>query len=787
MQPHKRRVSCATGIATLLTFAACSDAPTGEPPPTEAAATSQAEARTQTQTLQQPAFPLPDFAVTEVTGPASVRNNETIEASVTVCNHGTETDSTLVSLFLSTDTVITPDDPLTPASDEQLEQFPVPSLAPGQCHTEQVRTRAAVNVQGTYFLGAIANLHGSPEQGKQNNSRASAPIGIGNLPDFVVTSVTGPASVTRGQPFPATVTVCNPGTAPGTPNVALYLSADGVLTPAVPLTPASDLLLASRALNTLAPGQCQTETLTVSASPSLEGAYHLGAIVDPGQAVPELIEINNTHADIRIGVGQRPDFVVSFASSPDSALPGQPLTASVQVCNQGTEQGSAPVELYLTPDDIITPQFPPGPFSDIWVGGQPSGPLNPGACKTLSFTGAPSGVSAGAYRLGAIVNPLSPYNSYELIPDNNTALSPRFGIGFGPDLIVTAINGPTGHAMGQALTATVEVCNQGTQPSGGTQVALALASSTGANLPVGTASVNALAADACETAVVTGTPTAPPGTYTLVAQADAAATVSELVEDNNVRAGHRVGVGMAPDFVVRAITAPASIQPGQLLAAGVEVCNQGTVAADTSVDLYVSPDAVITPGADVLVSRVHTNSLAPGDCQVVAAEGHTFGVTEGVKYVGAIADVTNSRPELFEDNNAHTGNRLGVGHRPDFIVKSVTAPGTIVIHQPVTATVEVCNQGTRAGFTRVELFYSRDAVITGHSSPPGAEPDYPLGMKHVDDLAAGQCQTVSFDIFQRPWAQGANNYLGAIVSSAPGSEFFEDNNTQVSAPILGTH
>ena len=155
-------------------------------------------------------------------------------------------------------------------------------------------------------------------------------------------------------------------------------------------------------------------------------------------------------------------------------------------------------------------------------------------------------------------------------------------------------------------------------------------------------------------AVVTGTPQTPPGTYTLVAQAAPAATQGELVEDNNLRVGHRVGVGMASDFVIRALTAPASIQPGQPLTADIEVCNQGTLADYTSVDLYVSSDAVITPSEDVRVSRVSMNYLAPGDCQVVAAWGSTSGVTEGVKHLGAIADVTNSEPELFEDNNAHT-------------------------------------------------------------------------------------------------------------------------------------
>ncbi|MFP2961060.1 hypothetical protein ACLEPN_25420 [Myxococcus sp. 1LA] len=124
---------------------------------------------------------------------------------------------------------------------------------------------------------------------------------------------------------------------------------------------------------------------------------------------------------------------------------------------------------------------------------------------------------------------------------------------------------------------------------------------------------------------------------------------------------------------------------------------------------------------------------------------------------------------------------------PDFIVKSVTAPATIGINQPITATVEVCNQGTQTSIAQVELLYSPDAVITAPFPTPGAEPDSLLALREVDDLAAGQCQTISVDIVHRPWPLGINNYLGAIVSTFPGTEFFEDNNTQVSAPILGTY
>ncbi|WP_158079855.1 CARDB domain-containing protein [Archangium sp. Cb G35] len=696
-----------------------------------------------------------------------------------------------MSLFLSADPVITSDEPLTPASDLRLEQVYLPGLAPGQCKTETVNGRASVTIQGTYFLGAIAEP-GSFDPNTANNVKTGNAMGIGNRPDFVVASVSGPTSAMNGQSFPATVTVCNPGTAPGAPNVELYLSADTVVTPASPLTPASDRLLGTRSMNTLEPGQCQTETLNVSASVLRDGAYYLSAIVDPARNVSELIEDNNTLAATRIGVGAAPDFVVTSVTGPASVLPGQPLTASVQVCNQGTQPGAAPVHLYLTADDIVTPRVPPNPLTDVLLGEQSSGQLEPGSCRTLSFTGTPAGVAAGAYALGAIVNPFR--EPSELILDNNTKLSPRFGIGTGPDLIVSSVSGPTGVAPEAPLTAAVRICNQGTASAGATGVELFLVSPLATRIPMGTASVNGLAPNACQTTSITGMSPPPlyEGTYTLGARVDPALAVAELVEDNNAGTGNHVGVGWRPDFVITSVTGPASIQPDQPLSANIEVCNRGTLADRAYVDLYVSSDAIITPqvppqaSSDVFVNHALTNILAPDECQTLSIEGSTYGVMEGANYLGAAVDVANHLPEFFEDNNVHTGSRLGVGNRPDFVVASVTGPTSARPGAFITATLEVCNQGTQPGSTMVELFLSQDTVITPPTAP-GVPSDRPAGLTFIDNLAPGQCQTSSVEVDTWP-AEPGDYYLGAIADFPNGiPELIEDNNSRTGTRISFTY
>ncbi|MCP3141926.1 CARDB domain-containing protein [Pyxidicoccus xibeiensis] len=785
MNSRSAGAGCVTGLAALMTLAACGESPVGSEPET-----SSNIPHTEQSALATAALPGPDFVVSSVTGPASVRDSEWFDATVTVCNQGTEPGSAPVELYLSADRVISPAVPLTPLSDVMVAELPPESLAPGQCKTRTVNARASVNIQGAYHLGAIVNpRNGAFESDRSNNTRAGSPIGVGRRPDFIVSSVTGPASTPQGQSFPATVTVCNPGTEPGSTSVKLYLSADAIITPDQPVTPASDRALGELPVGSLAPGQCKTESLNVTAQLPRDGAYYLGAIVDPAGAVLELNDDNNARAGSRIGVGRGADFVVTSVTGPTSIAPGQPLTGTVKVCNQGTDPGGAPVELYLTADTVITPHVPPNPLTDVRLGGQDTGALAPGACRTLTFTGTPGGVPEGAYYLGAIVDPAGFIP--ELIDDNNTRLSAPVGVGSRPDLVVSSVTAPTSISSGQPLTATVQVCNQGTTPSGSTQADVFLSPDsaiTPADAPLGMASLGVLAPGECQDATVTGTPGPfQEGTYFVGAIVDRANTVPEFVETNNTKAGSRIGVGDRPDFVVQSVTGPASIQQGQWLAASVRVCNQGTRAEMTPVELYLSADTVISPNTpsqpstDAFVGRAFSEFLAPGACQTVTVEGFASGMLpEGAYYLGAAVNPQNQAPEFFVDNNTKAGSRIGVGDRPDFVVASATAPASVPPGQPFTANIRVCNQGTQPGGAHVELYLSEDTVITPPMTP-GTPSDQPAGYFFTPTLAPGECLTQSLQ------ASGPGTgamYLGAVVDPFGHlPELIDDNNSRTGTRI----
>ncbi|MFL5350994.1 CARDB domain-containing protein, partial [Archangium sp.] len=219
-------------------------------------------------------------------------------------------------------------------------------------------------VWGTRVIGAVVLLSlgacgKSADEGalERRALRQAASMG----PDFIIKSVSGPASATPGQQFTASVTVCNQGTQGDSTDVELYFSSDAIITPPTTPGPTTDQPLGRMPTSFLNPGQCQTLSMSTSAWVPSNGAWYLGAAADPSNSRPELIEDNNALAGTRMGVGNKADFIIQSVSGPASVMSGQQFTASVTVCNQGTQSDSTDVELYFSSDATITPPTTPGP------------------------------------------------------------------------------------------------------------------------------------------------------------------------------------------------------------------------------------------------------------------------------------------------------------------------------------------------------------------------------------------------------------------------------------------
>ncbi len=818
-----------------------------------------------------------DLVVTEVRGPASVWIGQGFTATVKVCNQGSLPSDNWprLELFLSTDAALTFPDPGTPPG-TSMDQVSIglaqlsQSLLPGQCERLNVNGNAdlppAAQGDGAYYLAAaIDTHHAEQESRKDNNLLVGGLMGVGQRSDLVVTGVSAPGSLRNGQDFTATVTVCNQGTTNnsggsyypyGSSRVELFLSMDAELTlpepgspsPSIPMDQAS---IGYVELDKLFPGQCVKKN--VGAAPTLppaaqgDGAYYLIAAVDPTRLEEELREDNNVHVSGLVGVGERPDLVVTEVSGPASVRPWDGFTASVKVCNQGTapSTGDFPgtqVELFLSADATV-PMPAPGQPADLMPIASVYLPdtLFPGQCvtKRVSAPAAlpPGGPDGSAYYLAAAVD--TAHQKQELREDNNVRVGGLMGIGHRPDLVVTEVSGPTSSRPWQNFMATVKVCNQGTSSTNDyyprARLELFLSTDTELTLPdpympfpgmpmdqqvIGELELDALPPGQCVTRSVYAHAGLPPaaqgdGAYYLMAAIDTNHAEQELREDNNVRVGGLLGVGHRPDLVVTEVRAPASSRPGKDFTASVKVCNQGTTSTGYSygsarVELFLSMDAELTlpdpsmpspymPVDQVSIGHVQLDQfLHPAQCVTKDVLASAFpppvAQQDGAYYLAAAIDTNHVEQELREDNNVLVGGLLGVGERPDLVVTEVRAPSNLRSGQDFVATAKVCNQGTSpaSGSSRLELFLSMDTELTlpePYTPSPGMPMDqHPLGHVDLDQvLPPGQCVTKNVSAFSHlpPAAQGDGAYYlaAAIDTNHASLELREDNNVHVSGLV----
>ncbi|WP_415835681.1 CARDB domain-containing protein, partial [Corallococcus soli] len=660
----------------------------------------------------------PDLTITEIKAPTSTRDGSPFTTSVRVCNVGNDLSSgTLVEVYLSSEPSLFVPSPYGPSgptpTQELVNSVPVPSLGAGACITRDVTGPAwrpsSASYQQPLYVGALVNPgsgYGQQELRRDNNTLIAGLISLGSGPDLIVTAMDAPASFEPGTPFYASARVCNVGTEPSSPSsVALLLSQDDLWSsPPVwgpPPNAADQEEFGTLSVPRLEPGQCATPSATLSAyggwGPQAQPVY-VGATVDRFQNLFELREDNNVFVLGRIGVGHGPDLVVTDVTGPTNAQPWQTFSATVTVCNQGTQDTFSPsrVNLYVLGAPMLSM---PSQYGSSYQ--EPSGwtqvdPLEAGACVSLPVEGdlyVASNPETQTFHLGAAVD--TDWNLQELREDNNTFVGARIGVGYRPDLVITSLGGPASVTSNGTLRAPVTVCNQGTEPSQPQPVEIVLSIESVLPEPVpspygmeqfptlsrlGMMQVPPLQPQACalvDEPVSVTLPlaaTLPESPFFLGAILPVPYEGQELRTDNNTFVRGRIGVGNAPDLVITQVTAPFTVRNNDLFTTTVKVCNQGTATAGTSagqLELILSNSAVlafpqdITPGSpQVSLGSVNLGTLQPQQCttrqlstRAIPPPGSSG---SGLFYIGAIVDSQRSVVELREDNNAFAQGFLAV-------------------------------------------------------------------------------------------------------------------------------
>ncbi|GMT99022.1 hypothetical protein KH5H1_31410 [Corallococcus caeni] len=801
-----------------------------------------------------------DLIITELRAPDSARDGSAFTATVKVCNQGPATayplggGGTRLQVYLSTtptQVVPGPDDP--PISPEQVTvgEVNMSPIAARQCVTLTVPATAfpPPGQSGTaYYLGASVDTQGKVQElDETNNGFVRGLMGVGIGPDLVVSEVHAPPSVRPGAGFLSDVRVCNVGTEPSSSTHAeLYTSTVDTLSLPMPGSPTpTQLLVGSVPVPSLEAGQCRTlRTQTFAQLPPAASQpgqpLYLGAIIDPDQTRPELREDNNTRVAGRLSLGDQADLVITSVTGPTNIEWGMPVSASVTVCNVGTERAQeVRADVLLSTEASLSASQQPGSQTESFVGQTQAPGLDAGRCVTLPVFGAASPPQASqpgdTLYLGARVD--SMLSVPELRDDNNTFTRGIVGVGHGPDLVVRSLKAPANLAPSSPFSAEARVCNVGTGDLQGaahlelflsTEDTLAPPSPNGpysewTQAPAGGAAVFSLAAGQCQTVLVNGYSQLPinaqPGQpLYLGAAIDPFAYVPELNEDNNTFTQGWVGTGPEADLVVTGVQAPANLRDGQSFTATYTVCNQGFSPASSyayGVSLFLSTELAPPvsrpppappvfselPRAYAFLGRAEPSMpLGPGQCTTQRSTFMARAPLDAAPSpfelplnLSAVVDLQGPEPRV--DNNGFAAGTVGLGSGPDLVVAELSGPASVRPWESFTSTVKVCNVGTEPtpGGSRVAVYLSVDDTLTAPSPLPSQPMPMPMGGRlTVNDvtlptLNAGACHTqqVAGQAGTPPDALPFRPlYLGAVVNpDAMTQELRWDNNTRVAGPL----
>lgn len=446
-------------------------------------------------------------------------------------------------------------------------------------------------------------------------------------PDLAIAGMTAPAAADSGSTITlsATVSAAAGASQTFTSNTIFRLTRDGTL--------ATNLGILCGGFPTPAPGSSVTLTCSAKIPATLAtGTYYITASADWANEVPnESDETNNNSAPVPLQVTyRRPDFAVSGVTGPAIGSAGTAITVSATASELGraSQTFNSSVYMYLSLD---------GTFANrAALVCAPTPAFAPGTTQTLTCSGTlPSTLAAGAYSIGAVVDPFS-YVA-ETDETNNVAIGNTILIG--PDLIVSTFSGPTLAAAGSSINVAETVANRGAA-AGAFTVGYYLSMDptvTTSDVLLGTRAVSALASGTASSGTATlQLPSGISGTWYLAAIADSGRQVAEALETNN--GSPVVAIDIASDTVPPAI-AITGVTDGEVTnALPLSVCY-------TATDDFLMSDEGVLDGVSFRGCAVAT-STGGHVLEVTATDfaGHVTSVHIGFTIDTSPPDITVTYP-----------------------------------------------------------------------------------------------------------------------------------------------
>ena len=635
----------------------------------------------------------PDLVALDFAAPAVVDNSLSFDISWTVANQG---DAGAVngwqdSIFLSQDNIYDPGDILL-AGEWKDASTP---LAPAQSYT--VTKSITIDEVGDYYLLFQANSWNDiPELDNSNNLQAAAITIRG--PNLIVISATAPNSAMLEEEIAVSWTVRNDGPAAALSGWQdrIYLSDDTVYD-----VSEDDNITGYIYSNPLDPGSEYTRSTSISIDYYYSaGSRYLLFITDRYEDQKETNEDNNVFS-LPIDL-DGPDLVISNAVAPASANVDEDIDISWTVTNDSSIDAAATYWydlIYFSADDQLddTDVEATSYSPDIYL------PLAAGASYTMVETLT---IDDDAIGSNYIIFVADGYYYQGETEEGNNIMALPFEV-FAPDLVITDATAPAQAPLSSSITVSWTVENQGNAPaarsswydrlylsdddvydSGDVYVAYLTRTNT---TPLDVGASYSLAK------TWTLQSSSRMGSQYLIIVADESGRQDELDEDNNTYA---VAIELlAPDLIITAATAPATIIVGWPVSVSWTVQNQGEASASASYwydRVYLSANEN-KDWMDSQLYSISTSSYTPlaadGSYTVIASITVNIPSTfVGVpQYLVFVTDDTAIQGELDETNNSYAVPIVVTG--PDLVVVSATGPASAAINETVEVSWTVQNQG----------------------------------------------------------------------------------------------
>jgi subtilase family serine protease len=557
--------------------------------------------------------------------------------------------------------------------------------------------------------------------------------GRGDLSDLTVSNITGlPSALMDGQTANLSISIANQSSrAAGASTIQYYISDDTVF------NPETDRQLGTISVGALGAGQSDSFTQSFVydvATMGDSGSKYLFFIADATNEVRESNEDNNVLSQSFTVIPPTPlnvDLTLKNVVIPPIWTVGNELTISVDVLNQGSDEvGSSKLEVYL----LDSPTFDPTGASPILT--DTVDPIGAGLSTKMSFTF----IYRESYGTGQkYLYFVTDADGQISETDESNNVTPSRSVTVGSvdqsiDLTLTGSSAPSSVIVGQFMTISTTILNQGQTPANATSVRVYLTDYTGPNdqLDINTAtfvtslSVPSLAGAASTTvsADVAYSRLFGAGQKNIFFVVDGEEQITELNESNNVLKGQEVIDAILPDTSIDLLVSGTtlsrtSIVPGESITISATVQNIGedSTGRTTRLRVYLSDDAVLDDG-DEQISGPLINELAPEASQTVTTTYQSFvGDPAGTKYLFFRADANNDLLELEETNNitsrSFTISEVQPGIDLVFSNASVS-PTTLTEGDSLTVNATLLNQGDTASNTsKLAIYVSSNATFDG--------------------------------------------------------------------------